>query len=123
MKFYEKKYVGYKPERDVLYVFGAGASISDGGPLQKDLLRQILEQDNSSSSPLQELSKFLSDNFDLSKGNYPSLESVFGYLDHFISKGESLGENQSTFQLLAIKEFLIKCIHKTISTTRSKNGV
>lgn len=35
------KYLKYQEKRDVLFVFGAGASIADGSPLQSDLLPQI----------------------------------------------------------------------------------
>ena len=79
-------YISYKDKRKTLYVFGAGASIADGGPLQRDLLPDILSEkyDNSELATL--VKDFISNNFDIEDGNCPSLESVFGYLDYFISQ-------------------------------------
>jgi hypothetical protein len=34
----EEQFLKYESERDVLFIFGAGASYADGAPLQADLL-------------------------------------------------------------------------------------
>ncbi|WP_050937204.1 hypothetical protein [Vibrio harveyi] len=70
--------------RDVLFVFGAGASIAEGAPLQRDILKLIFESEDQTlinSGAACEVREFISNNFDLSSAEYPSLESVFGYLD------------------------------------------
>ena len=119
----DEKFIRYQSERDVLFVFGAGASISDGGPLQKDLLPEILNEDYGDSELANLVKKFVNTNFDTENGNYPSLESVFGYLDYFISKKESLKGGYTTIQLISIKESLIRLIHHRISETKTRKGI
>jgi len=119
----KKKFIRYQKKRDVLFVFGAGASIADGGPLQRDLLPEILNTDYAESELVSLAKKFIQDNFDTEKGNTPSLESVFGYLDYFISKKESLKGGYTTIQLLSIKESLIRLIHHRISESKIRKGI
>lgn len=116
-----EKFISYENYRDLLFVFGAGASIADGVPLQKDLLPQILKESCTVSEPVKFVKSFIENNFDLN--NCPSLESVFGYLDYFISKRESLGGEFTTAKLITIKEFLIRLIHHEISKPRNGKGV
>jgi len=81
MKKHHKEYIEYEKERDVLFVFGAGASIADGGPLQRDLLPNIFKLNEEESQIVKIVKEFLLNNFHITNDNYPSLESVFGYLD------------------------------------------
>ena len=112
--------------RDVLFVFGAGASIAEGAPLQRDILKLIFESEDQTlinSGAACEVREFISNNFDLSSAEYPSLESVFGYLDYFIGKNESLGGMYNTSKISSIKESLLKLIHHVIAQpTSSMNG-
>lgn len=119
----EEKYIRYQKERDVLFVFGAGASISDGGPLQRDLLPEILKENYGDSKSAKLVQQFICENFDTDNENSPSLESVFGYLDYFISQKESLKGGYSTIQLIGIKEALIRLIHHRISESKTRKGV
>ena len=64
-----EKLIRYKNSRDVLFVFGAGASISEGAPLQRDILRFIYESTDEkliSSDAANLVRRFLQDNFDVS---------------------------------------------------------
>ncbi len=119
----EEKFIRYQSERDVLFVFGAGASNSDGCPLQKNLLSEILNKDYGDTELANLVKKFIKNNFDTENDNCPSLESVFGYLDYFISKKESLKGGYTTIQLIRIKESLIRLIHHRISETKSQRGI
>jgi len=119
----KEQFIKYQTKRDVLFVFGAGASISDGCPLQKDLLPEILYEDYGDSELVNLVKKFIITNFDTENDNYPSLESVFGYLDYFISKKESLKGGYSTIQIISIKETLIRLIHHRISETKTRRGI
>lgn len=119
----EEQFIKYQPTRDVLFVFGAGASIADGGPLQRDLLPEILKSDYEESELASLVKKFIKENFDTEDGNVPSLESVFGYLDHFISKRESLKGGFTTIKLINIKEALIRLIHHRISEKKTQKGI
>ncbi|RNI22622.1 SIR2 family protein [Rufibacter latericius] len=119
----KEKYISYKNKRDVLFVFGAGASIADGGLMQRDLLPQILKAEYEGSEPVNLVKHFIYNNFDIENGSYPSLESVFGYLDYFISKKESLKDGYSTLQLVSVKESLIRLIHYIISESKIRKGV
>ena len=119
----KEQFIKYQTKRDVLFVFGAGASIADGGPLQRELLPEIMN-DNYEESELANLSKkFIKENFDTENEIFPSLEAVFGYLDYFISKKESLKGGYSTIQLISIKESLIRLIHHRISVSKNRKGV
>src|SRR5690554_6061769 len=119
----KEQFIRYQPKRDVLFVFGAGASIADGGPLQKNLLPEILNEDYADSEIAELAKKFIRENFDTENNNVPSLESVFGYLDYFISKKESLKGGYTTIQLINIKESLIRLIHHRISVSKTQKGV
>lgn len=123
MQKYHRKYVEYEKERDVLFVFGAGASIADGAPLQKDILPNILKLNDESYEIVKVVKGFLHQNFHISDNNCPSLESVFGYLDYFINNKESLGRGYSTLEIQSIKKALIRLIHYEISNYRKMKGV
>jgi len=99
-------------------VFGAGASIAEGAPLQSDILKQVFESNDkqlSSSDVANQVRLFIKDNFDISDGKYPTLESIFGYMEYFIYKREGLGKEYTTQKITEIKEALIRLVHYVIS--------
>jgi NAD-dependent SIR2 family protein deacetylase len=107
-------------ERNVLFVFGAGASFADGVPLQKDILKLLFESTDknlSNSDASIEVKEFIQKNFYISNNNYPSLEAIFGYLDYFINKNESLGSGYTTAKIIDIREALIQLIHYVIASS------
>ena len=113
----EEIFLKYDQFRDVIFVFGAGASYAAGLPLQSELLATILKDSKISSFPLGKIVKdFIRDNFYCSENYIPTLESVFGYLDYFIQHEESLGKDLSTTKILEIREALIKLIHYIVAT-------
>ena len=122
-----EKFIRYKDSRDVLFVFGAGASISEGAPLQRDILRLIYESTDEkliSSDAANLVRRFLQDNFDVSNNLFPSLESVFGYLDYFLSKREGLGQEYPTARIREIREALVLLIHYIIAIPKNtRQGV
>ncbi|NNG00993.1 MAG: hypothetical protein HKM93_16510 [Desulfobacteraceae bacterium] len=120
MKQHREVYLRHPPERDILFVLGAGASHPDGVPLQKDILPVLFDTGNGNINQSrigQELQQFLTDNFyiDTRKREYPKLEAVFGFLDYFILQNESLNAGYSLSRLLQIKENLIKIIHYIVN--------
>ena len=117
---YTEKFYKYPQTRDVVFVFGAGASYADGAPLQGDILPIILSDESSDirKTPIHQLvEEFITDNFAWDKvtGYYPTLEAVFGFLDYFIQRDEGLSRKYSVSNLRNIKESLIKLIHYVIS--------
>ncbi|NQY54138.1 MAG: hypothetical protein HRT42_11270 [Campylobacteraceae bacterium] len=72
------------------------------------------EHINSSNAAI-EVRLFISDNFDIMDEKYPTLESIFGYLEYFISKKEGLGKEYTTLRITEIKEALIQLVHYVIS--------
>ncbi len=113
--------------RDVIFVFGAGASYADGAPLQKDILPLIMSGellDIRNSKTGQSVTEFIADNFawDNQVPIYPTLETVFGFLDYFISQDEHLSAQYSNARIRAIKEGLIKLIHYVISVKSNEQG-
>lgn len=113
------QYIGYEDERDAVFVLGAGASFADSVPLQAHILEKIF---NSTDQSLQEsesaiaIRKFITSNFHISKETYPSLESVFGYLDHFIVRNENLSAEYTTSRLVEIKNAFIQIVHYVIAS-------
>jgi len=108
------KYIKYPTERDILFVFGAGASQADGVPLQKDILPLILNDETIAKSEIgRVVIKFIKDNFayDTKTNNYPHLESVFLFIDYFIQQNESLNKYYTNNLIQKIKEYLIKLIY------------
>lgn len=127
MKERTEKFIAYEEQRDTLFIFGAGASISEGAPLQNDLLSLIFnpeDNDLKSSGAVSLVKSFLTDNFDLLNDSYPSLESIFGYIDYYLSKNESLGKKYPLELIREIREALILLIHHVISVPKSnRHGV
>ena len=124
----EKKiFLEYPPERDVVFVFGAGTSYSDGVPLQRQILPMIVsgfipEIVNSELGKI--VNEFIRDNFhfDAGKKIYPSMEAVFGYLDYFIEHQESLNSKYNYSKLVDIKEYLIILIHFVVNMRSDENS-
>lgn len=118
--------VQYPPERDILFVLGAGASLADGSPLQTDVLPRILSQKNRvlKESPVaSDVKKFMRTFYCWDDGHYPTLEAVFGFLDHFISEERALSREYSTARLRAIKEGLVRLIFFVTGKTTRKPAV
>ena len=111
-----KVFIEYKDERDCLFFLGAGASYSDGVPLQKNIVPEILApvSDKLKDSQLRkQVAKFISNNFSFSaeSDTYPSLETIFSYIDYFIDNDVALSKEYTLQNLLLIKESLIKLIY------------
>ncbi len=120
-------FLKYPEKRDVLFVFGAGASHPDGVPLQADILPLILngnikEIQNSKIGKI--VIEFISDNFFFKKEKflYPKLEAVFGFIDYFIQQKESLSLKYTNSDIINIKEYLIKIIHYVINLQTNKES-
>lgn len=120
-------YPGHFIGRDVVFVFGAGASYADGAPLQADILPLIMSDelpDIRKSKIGQTVTEFIAENFawDVNARIYPTLETVFGFLDYFISQDEHLNAQYPNARIRAIKEGLIKLIHYVISVKSNQQG-
>jgi NAD-dependent SIR2 family protein deacetylase len=108
------KYLQYPATRNVLFVFGAGASHPDGVPLQRHILPMILNDEDIANSDIGKIVvQFIKDNFafDATTNDYPHLESLFLFIDHFIQQNESLNKTYTNEAIHKIKEYLIKLIH------------
>lgn len=103
-------YLEYETRRDCTFFLGAGASYSDGVPLQKDIIPSILnpEPKEFKESKLRKfVSVFIEDNFSYSRDDeiYPSLENVFSYLNHFIENEVALSKIYSRYnQKLCLRD-------------------
>ena len=129
-------FIEYQKDRDCLFFLGAGASYSDGVPLQKDIVPEILlpKDEEFQKSELRKIvSTFIADNFSYSEKNdfYPSLETIFSYVDYFIDNDVALSSVYSLEKLRLLKESLIKLIYFITSKSakspmgkweREKNG-
>jgi len=115
-----EKYLRYAPVRDVVFVLGAGTSYADGVPLQKEILPMLLDggiPEIADAAIGKELKRFIEENFyvQISSGDYPSLEAVFGFMDYFIQQQESLSAGYPYETIVHIKENLIKAIHYIVN--------
>ena len=125
MREYTDRFIEYADSRDVLFVFGAGASVAAGAPSQNELLRLICESPDenlNSSEAVGLVRQFLHENFDLSGDSYPSLESVFGFLDYFVTRKEGLGGDYPNARLLEIRKALIQAIHYVVAIPEVSHG-
>ncbi len=122
-----QKFLQYPPQRDIVFILGAGASRPDGVPLQRDTLPMIIAQ-NIPEIQNSEIGKividFIKDNFEFnaSTHQYPQLEAVFGFLDYFIQQNESLNVKYPNQQLREIREYLIKLIHYVVNLQTDKTS-
>ena len=108
----------YAKRRDVVFFFGAGASVADGIPLQACILPKALSQSSVQDSQVGgEVIRFLERFFGLDNvpQHVPSLETVFTFLDYFINRDEHLDSEHSVSRLREIRECLIKIIHYVVS--------
>lgn len=117
---YEKKIYRYPTNRDAVFILGAGASYSDGIPLQSEILPIILSGRYSAiaTSKIGKLViEFIKDNFTYSfkQKLFPTLEEIFSYLDFFINQNLDLNIKYKIDDILEVKESLIKLIHYVIS--------
>ncbi|NLT52700.1 MAG: hypothetical protein GXX85_17490 [Ignavibacteria bacterium] len=120
-------YLRYPPERDIVFVMGAGTSHPDGVPLQEDILPAILSKgfNEIEESPIgRTVIEFIKDNFYINheKNLYPQLESVFAFMDHFLFERESLSSKYSNSFIYYTKENLIKLIHYIIELQADKKS-
>jgi len=120
-------FLKYAPKRDVVFVFGAGASHPDGVPLQKHILPIILtEKKNELEDTFigKTVIQFIEDNFEYNaeRDQYPNLEAVFGFLDYFILQSESLNATYTHNKIVEIKEYLIKLIHYIVNLQTDKKS-
>ena len=122
-----EKFLKYAPTRDILFVFGAGASHPDGVPLQKDMLPMIISGkiDEIQNSPIGKIViDFIKDNFAYNEQTnyYPRLEAIFGFIDYFIQQNESLSIKYTNEKIRDIKEYLIKLIHYVVNLRTNKQS-
>lgn len=122
-----EKFLKYAPTRDILFVFGAGASHPDGVPLQRDMLPMIISGriDEIQNSPIGKIViDFIKDNFAYNEETnyYPRLEAIFGFIDYFIQQNESLSSKYTNEKIRDIKEYLIKLIHYVVNLRTNKQS-
>jgi NAD-dependent SIR2 family protein deacetylase len=120
-------YLRYAPNRDVVFVMGAGASHPDGVPLQEHILPMMFsgeDEDISDSVIGIEVAEFLSDNFyiDTENDDYPKLEAVFGFIDYFMQQNESLSAKYTHAKIRRIRENLIKLIHTIVNLSTDNHS-
>ena len=121
----QKIHLEYAKKREVVFFFGAGASAADGIPLQRCILPKALAQRGIRDSPVgRVVLRFLERFFGLNSKPYqiPSLETVFDFLDYFISRNEHLDSEHSVSRLREIQECLVKIIHYVIGQRETTNA-
>lgn len=122
------KYLQYPPQRDVVFILGAGASHPDGVPLQREILPHIISKNFNEINPSETAKtvvEFIKENFrfDEEKNIYPELEAVFGFIDYFIQHNESLNSHYTHERIVNIKEYLIKLIHHIVNLETDKSSI
>ena len=112
-------FLSYNDQRDAIFFLGAGASYADGVPLQDELLEDIFDSSSEIyKSPLtKKIASFLQRYFNIEpqRSIYPSLESVFAFLEYFMERQESLGGEYTAEYLVELHESLVKLLHAVIS--------
>lgn len=121
-------FLKYPPQRDAVFILGAGTSHPDGIPLQRHILPQILNgkiKEINKSDIGKAVKGFIDDNFvyDIENKDYPQMEGVFGFIDYFIEQNESLSAKYNNLVIREIKEYLIKLIHYIVDLNTNKNSI
>ncbi|MGM0471546.1 MAG: SIR2 family protein [Bacillota bacterium] len=127
MSFGRDKFYKYPKERDVVFVFGTGASYAAGAPLQSEILPIIFSNefpDIQKSKIGKAVRSFINYNFVVNREEdiYPDLETVFGLLNYFIMQNEHLNAEYPNSKIRYIKDGLIKIIHYVISHKTEKQS-
>lgn len=112
---------------EIVFIFGAGSSYSDGIPIQSDIIPLILKNNDlqiSKSEPGKQIREFLQENFSIN-GKLPTLEEVFGFIDFHLNNSFSLSSKWSITELIKLKSNLTKILHYVISskTKSSENFI
>lgn len=123
----QEKFLRYSTSRDIVFVLGAGASHSDGVPLQREMLPTILSggiKEIETSMIGNIVTEFIKDNFEFNPvaNQYPQLEAVFGFIDYFLQQNESLSSKYTNEKIRDIKEYLIKLIHFVVNLQTNKRS-
>ena len=122
-----EKYLRYAPNREAVFVLGAGASHPDGVPLQQHILPMITSgeiKEIANSVIGKQVNQFIADNFFIKPGmvEFLKLEAVFGFLDYFIQQNESLSSKYTNAKIREIKENFIKIIHYIVNLRTDKRS-
>lgn len=107
-----------------VFIFGAGASYSDGVPLQAEILPSIIKGKDPQlkhSKTAKRLRRFLTEHFAHGE-QAPSLEEVFGFIDFFINNNLSLSNQWGMKELIELKTDLTKTIHYLISKSTQQSN-
>lgn len=112
----------YASNRTAVFILGAGASASDGLPLQVNLLPTALNRQEIAGSVVgSELVGFLDRFFSISRRTLeqmPSLETIFAFLDYFISRNEHLNREYQLERLRGLQECMVRVIHSIVGERR-----
>lgn len=123
----EKIFFEYPDCRDVVFILGAGASYSDGVPLQRDLLPIIISdeiEEIKNSEIGREVTSFIKNNFEINDyTKYPKLEAIFGFIDYFLFQKESLSSKYTNLYMYNIKEYLIRLIYFIVAKYTKDHSV
>jgi NAD-dependent SIR2 family protein deacetylase len=108
---------------ELVFLFGAGASYSDGIPVQSDLVPLILNDIDlqlSKSNAGKQVRLFLKQNFS-TNDRFPTLEEVFGFLDFHLNNELSLSKRWTLKELRELKSNFTKILHYIISSRTKKS--
>ena len=112
----------YASSRSAVFILGAGASASAGLPMQVDLLPKALQKPEITGSAVgSEIVGFLERFFTFSQRTpeqMPSLETIFAFLDYFISRDEHLSSEFTVERLRHLQDCLVRVIHAIIGERR-----
>ncbi|WP_165482795.1 SIR2 family protein [Legionella gresilensis] len=126
--FNRNVYHEYPMIRDTVFFLGAGASIADGAPLQKNIIPLLFNfrNDHYEKSNLYKIvTDFIKTYFicDLNKDSFPNLEQIFGFIEYFIMRGESLSGLYTLEHIVYLRESLIKLIYYIIGASARKKSI
>lgn len=110
---------------ELVFMFGAGASYSDGIPIQSDLIPLILNDADlqlSKSSAGKQVRQFLKSNFS-TNDRFPTLEEVFGFIDFHLNNELSLSSNCTLKELRELKHNFTKILHYVISSRTKQSDL
>lgn len=114
-----------------VYIFGAGASYSEGAPLISNFIERSFEKlNNDTSEEIKKTWKFLRDYFGKdpkdsvqAKIDYPTIDEIVTIVDYAISNNISFSSYHISSKLSDIKRGLINLISLTITKSITGNTI
>ena len=110
-------------KEQIVFIFGAGASASEGGPLSNDLLPESFKKFKNDAR-VKNVKEYIRDVYHNNcddNSNIPNFEEILGPIDIALQKQEHISSKWNNEKLAILRNDLIYCICKILEKTLEHN--